>query len=433
MENIIYKREPETGICYLENYASYKQELTEFVNQYKGKTYTDPDEAAKDRTVLESYKEQLQDVLGKIKEPYVEIEKQIESLLKIIQEPISAINRYEKLLREEERKKELMAIAEECGEVLGEYKYFVINSPAFIEAAWLRGTFTSYNKRKSAIQEKIARISNDIHTIAQIGGEHRKALLANYYETLRLDNVDRFIDALNSKDAETAKVNNSGAAGYKVIKIYGTREDLEQVYHSLDILGVEFEELEDGLPGAPKEVFEPVFDSFVAFDTENSGTYGGKDLPAALTEIGAVKVINGQIVDNKDWLINPQREIVPRIARMTRITNDMVKDEPTINTVIKEFKEFVGDLPFVGHNIKAADLRFILKDGEKNGIAFQNEFFDTNKYAKKIKDNYGFEDTKLEYLAGYFGIKDEGHHRADNDAKVNAEVYLKLKNLDDRS
>ena len=114
---------------------------------------------------------------------------------------------------------------------------------------------------------------------------------------------------------------------------------------------------------------------------------------------------------------------------MTRIDNEMVKDKPTVDVVIKEFKEFVGDLPFVGHNIKAADLRFVLKDGEKNGIAFENEFFDTNKYAKSIKARYGFEDTKLEYLAGYFGIADEGHHRADNDATVNAKVYLRLKEL----
>jgi DNA polymerase-3 subunit alpha (Gram-positive type) len=259
--------------------------------------------------------------------------------------------------------------------------------------------------------------------------DNRKAILANYYETLSLNNVDRFVNAINSEASDVDKAEINSAEGFKVIKIYGTKDKLDQVYHSLDILGVEFEELEDGMPGAPREVFEPVFDSFVAFDTENSGTYGGKDKPAALTEIGAVKVINGQIIESRDWLINPKREIIPRIARMTRIDNEMVKDKPTIDTVIKEFKEFVGDLPFVGHNIKAADLRFIIKDGEENGIAFENEFFDTNKYAKKIKDKAGFKDTKLEYLAGYFGVTDEGHHRADNDAKVNAEVYLKMKKL----
>ena len=427
MSKIEIVRDELTGAYSVSNYQAIKQGLENALKEYQGKSYTDPDEAAKDREVLESYKTSIQDVLDQIRKPYSDAEKQLNALLKLIQEPLGVINKYEKTLREEARRKELISIAEECGDVLGEYKYFVINSPSFIDPSWLRSSFTSYNKRKTAIEEKINKAISDINTIGKIGGDHRKALLANYYETLSLENVDRFINAINTDTSDVGDIELNSARGYKVIKIYGTRDKLDQVYHSLDILGVEFEELEDGMPGAPREVFEPTFDSFVAVDTENSGTYGGKDKPAALTEIGAVKVIDGKIVDSKDWLINPQREIVPRIARMTRIDNEMVKDKPTVDVAIKEFKEFAGDLPFVGHNIKAADLRFIIKDGEKNGIAFENEFFDTNKYAKKIKEKAGFEDTKLEYLAGYFGIVDEGHHRADNDAKVNAEVYLKLK------
>ncbi len=427
MEEIRIIRDAETGFYQVADYERIRNDLETVIQKYDGKAYSDPEEAASDKAVLESYKVKLQSALDQIKEPYVEAEKQIEKLIKIVQGPISVINKYEKLLREEERRKELLSIAEECADVLGEYKYFVINSPSFIESSWLRSDFKTYNKRKAAIEEKINKAINDINTINTMGNENRKALLANYYETLTLENVDRFVNALKQDSTSISSAESSGVKGYRIIKVYGTKEDLDQVYHSLDILGIEFEELEDGMPGAPKEVFEPVFDSFVAFDTENSGTYGGKDKPAELTEIGAVKVINGVIVESKDWLINPQREIIPRIARLTRIDNEMVKEKPTIDVVIKEFKQFVGDLPFVGHNIKAADLRFILKDGEKNGVAFENEFFDTNRYAKKIKDKAGFTDTKLEYLAEYFGIMDEGHHRADNDAKVNAEVYLKMK------
>lgn len=429
MSRIEVIRDETTGKYSIVNYQDIRQGLEKAVEPYRDKTYTDPEDAARDRETLEGYKGSIQCVLDQIKEPYSDAEKQLNGLIRIIQEPLSAISKYEKALQQEEKKKEILSIAEECGDVLGEYKYFVISSPSFIDSAWLTTAYKTYNKKKAAIEEKINKALSDIHTINTIGGENRQAILANYYETLSMDNVDRFVNALNTEIKEENSVEINSAKGYKIIKIYGTKDKIDQVYHSLDILGVEFEELEDGMPGAPKEVFEPVFDSFVAFDTENSGTYGGKDKPAELTEIGAVKVINGVIVDSKDWLINPQREIVPRIARMTRIDNEMVKDKPTIDVVINEFKQFVGDLPFVGHNIKAADLRFILKDGEKNGIAFENEFFDTNKYAKKIKDKAGFEDTKLEYLAGFFGVVDEGHHRADNDAKVNAEVYLKMKEL----
>ena len=54
---------------------------------------------------------------------------------------------------------------------------------------------------------------------------------------------------------------------------------------------------------------------------------------------------------------------------------------------------------------------------------------DSYLYAKKFKDEKGWDNVKLEYLAGQFGIKDESHHRACNDAEVNVDVYFKLRNL----
>ena len=55
--------------------------------------------------------------------------------------------------------------------------------------------------------------------------------------------------------------------------------------------------------------------------------------------------------------------------------------------------------------------------------------FDTYLYAKKFKEANKWDNVKLEYLAGQFGIEDPGHHRADNDARVNVDVYFKLKEL----
>jgi DNA polymerase III epsilon subunit-like protein len=63
----------------------------------------------------------------------------------------------------------------------------------------------------------------------------------------------------------------------------------------LDFLGIDYEELEDGMPRPMKEIELPDFDSFVAFDIETTGTYGAAngDAPAEITEIGAVKVEGG--------------------------------------------------------------------------------------------------------------------------------------------
>ena len=80
------------------------------------------------------------------------------------------------------------------------------------------------------------------------------------------------------------------------------------------------------------------FDSFVAFDIEHTGTFGidNGDAEAEIIEIGAVKVVDGNIVDRFDMLANPGRTIVPRIARLTHITDDMLS-EPLKNSSAKVF------------------------------------------------------------------------------------------------
>jgi len=182
------------------------------------------------------------------------------------------------------------------------------------------------------------------------------------------------------------------------------------------------------MPAAMTELTEPNFDSFVAFDIETTGTYGADngDDPAEITEIGAVKVVNGQIVARFSELANPGREIVPSIARLTHITNEMVWNKPTIDEVIRKFKGFVGDSILVGHNIKSCDIPNITKAAKRAGIAFDNNYFDTYRYAKTLKDSMGWENVKLEYLSQQFGISQPDAHRAWCDAEANVGVYFRL-------
>ena len=185
------------------------------------------------------------------------------------------------------------------------------------------------------------------------------------------------------------------------------------------------------MPGELTELTVPDFDSFVAFDIETTGSAGtaGGDAPAEITEIGAVKVIDGQIVDRQDWLCNPGRKIMPMISRLTHITDDMVADQPSITEIIRLFKDLVGDLPLVGHNIRSSDLHYIVKAANKAGVALENSFLDTYQLAKKLKAKYHWENVKLEYLAEQFGIEQNSAHRAWCDAEANVGVYFRLKEL----
>ncbi len=239
-----------------------------------------------------------------------------------------------------------------------------------------------------------------------------------------LERINAFIEENTPAEPEEEAV-----TGYQILKIIGTPEQMTALMAQVKKLGMGVEVLEDGMPAAMTELTEPSFNSFVAFDIETTGTYGvdNGDAPAEITEIGAVKVVNGQIVERFSALANPGREIVPGIARLTHITNEMVQDKPPIDEVIREFKEFVGDAILVGHNIKSCDIPHITKAAKRAGVAFTNDYFDTYRYAKQLKEAMGWENVKLEYLARQFGVSQPDAHRAWCDAEANVGVYFGLR------
>ena len=234
-----------------------------------------------------------------------------------------------------------------------------------------------------------------------------------------------------AKNSSPASQEDNAVTGYQILKLTGTPEQMTQIKALAKKLGMEVEVLEDGMPAAMAELTEPNFDSFVAFDIETTGTYGADngDDPAEITEIGAVKVVNGQIVERFSELANPGRKIVPSIERLTHITNEMVRDKPPIDEVIRKFKDFVGDAILVGHNIKSCDIPHITKAGKRAGVTFDNDYFDTYRYAKNLKDAIGWENVKLEYLSQQFGISQPDAHRAWCDVEANVGVYFRLRNF----
>lgn len=176
------------------------------------------------------------------------------------------------------------------------------------------------------------------------------------------------------------------------------------------------------------------YNKFIILDTESTG-FQPNNTYSKLLEIGAVKVENGIIVDRFDRLINPGVKISKKISELTGITDKMVAECGDIPTTLKEFREWCGEgYVLVGHNI-SHDLRFLTFFGDMCGIKFNEPCIDTQKIAKRllskgvwktinsrIKENY-----KLSSLAILYGIPDQNHHRADNDAEVTWEVLKCLK------
>ena len=93
---------------------------------------------------------------------------------------------------------------------------------------------------------------------------------------------------------------------------------------------------------------DEMINSYVALDLETTGSGARHE---KITEIGMVKVIDGETTDTYHTMVNPHREIPKRIVELTGITDDMVKDAPGIEEILDEVLAFTEDLPLLGHQI----------------------------------------------------------------------------------
>ena len=79
---------------------------------------------------------------------------------------------------------------------------------------------------------------------------------------------------------------------------------------------------------------------FVIVDTETTGSRAGDD---RLIEIGAARLVGGEIVDTFQQLIDPGRHVPNRITRLTGISTAMVYGQPSATEEMPRFLEFLGD------------------------------------------------------------------------------------------
>lgn len=159
-------------------------------------------------------------------------------------------------------------------------------------------------------------------------------------------------------------------------------------------------------------------DEFIVFDIETTGL---NDKADAITEIGAVKVLNGKVVDSFSTFVNPKRPIPQKIIDLTGITDRMVADAPQEEQAVKAFLEFCGNAPVVAHNA-SFDTGFISASAKRTGLIFQNPIVDTLEIARALLPE--LKRHKLNLIAEHLGIENANHHRAVNDAEVTTKIWL---------
>ncbi len=159
--------------------------------------------------------------------------------------------------------------------------------------------------------------------------------------------------------------------------------------------------------------------TFVVFDIETTGLDTSND---KITEIGAVKIVDGKIVDGFTTLINPLRPISKEIEELTGINDEMVADKPVFADVIGDFYRYIDGTTLIAHNANF-DVTFIKKAAEKEGYYVENNYLDTMEIART--NVLGLKNYKLNTICEHFGIQFL-HHRAMSDAHATAKMFLEI-------
>ncbi|MEZ8386577.1 PolC-type DNA polymerase III, partial [Vibrio splendidus] len=97
-------------------------------------------------------------------------------------------------------------------------------------------------------------------------------------------------------------------------------------------------------------------DSVIVLDFETTGL--SPNMGDRAIEIGAVKLVNGEVVDTFQQLMNPGFRVSGFIESYTGISNRMLSTAASCSEVMDEFADFIQGSQLVAHNA-SFDKRFL--------------------------------------------------------------------------
>lgn len=156
--------------------------------------------------------------------------------------------------------------------------------------------------------------------------------------------------------------------------------------------------------------------SYISVDIETTGLDPRCD---KIIEIGAIKVINGEIAESYETYVNPGRTLPEKITELTGIREEQVQEAPYIQDVMPEFLEFAGDGILLGHHV-IFDYSFLKRAAVNEKLEFERQGLDTLKMARIFLPE--LESRSLPYLCKYFEIPHVAH-RALEDARATHRLY----------
>ena len=168
-------------------------------------------------------------------------------------------------------------------------------------------------------------------------------------------------------------------------------------------------------------------ETYIAFDLE----FNTVDGVSHIIQVSAVKMDQHKEVGQFDSFVYSDVPLQSFINGLTGITADKIAKAPMLESVLTDFKSFVGDTPLIGYNALKSDLPILSENGLDLEEQYALDVFD-EAFDRRATDLNGIVNLKLTSVADFFGIKRHGHNSLE-DARMTAQIYEKFLELDENA
>ena len=168
-------------------------------------------------------------------------------------------------------------------------------------------------------------------------------------------------------------------------------------------------------------------ETYIAFDLE----FNTVDGVSHIIQVSAVKMDQHKEVGQFDSFVYSDVPLQSFINGLTGITADKIAKAPMLESVLTDFKSFVGDTPLIGYNALKSDLPILSENGLDLEEQYALDVFDES-FDRRASDLNGIVNLKLTSVADFFGIKGHGHNSLE-DARMTAQIYEKFLELDENA